>query len=355
MSKSVFVVFFCFFFLLSQVKAAFTRTYNKEVHLTPYSLQVVKKGRRGGGGTGGGESELAGEDGENVVQESEEEEEEGLQKDAMIKVGPPARANQPELCVRTLFCASTLCVSHLNSRRRAKPPRSPRRRWRRWRRTRARGRARGRARAKAKAQAEGPARGPAGPNSDPLDQRRLPPCRPHTDCHNSSALSTLRFSFVFLLWWNSSVSPSAQQRLVFLTSSSSPSESKAASVACYHAHVHQCWHLPRSTFASVIRTSACRCYWRTTAKTKDCYCFATGTHQCCLWPKILGPNFVQKKISRTPASVVFFFVSTSGMSVAGTDKPQRPGLLIADIDDCIYCTYLFFQLRKIQLTTFISF
>lgn len=90
------------YFLLSQVKAAFTRTYNKEVHLTPYSLQVVKKGRRGGGG---GESELAGEDGENVVLESEEEEE-GLQKDAMIKVGPPARANQPQLCVHPLFCVN---------------------------------------------------------------------------------------------------------------------------------------------------------------------------------------------------------------------------------------------------------
>lgn len=87
-----------------QVKAAFTRAYNKEVHLTPYSLQVVKKSRRGGGG----ESELAGEDGENVVQESEEEEEEGLQKDAMIKVGPPARDNQSEACIRPLFCLSTL-------------------------------------------------------------------------------------------------------------------------------------------------------------------------------------------------------------------------------------------------------
>uniref|UniRef100_A0A7N6AYV2 Replication factor C subunit 1 n=1 Tax=Anabas testudineus TaxID=64144 RepID=A0A7N6AYV2_ANATE len=32
--------------LESKVKAAFTRAYNKEVHLTPYSLQVVKKGRR---------------------------------------------------------------------------------------------------------------------------------------------------------------------------------------------------------------------------------------------------------------------------------------------------------------------
>lgn len=65
----------------SQVKAAFTRAYNKEVHLTPYSLQAVKKGRRGGGG---GESELGGEDVDNnEVQESEDE---GLNTDAMIKV-----------------------------------------------------------------------------------------------------------------------------------------------------------------------------------------------------------------------------------------------------------------------------
>ncbi|XP_041789343.1 replication factor C subunit 1 isoform X2 [Chelmon rostratus] len=64
----------------SKVKAAFTRTYNKEVHMTPYSLQVVKKGRRGGGG----ESELGGEDADNEVQESEDEGE-GLKADAMIK------------------------------------------------------------------------------------------------------------------------------------------------------------------------------------------------------------------------------------------------------------------------------
>lgn len=63
------------------MKAAFTRTYNKEVHLTPYSLQVVKKGRRGGGG----ESELGGEDVDNEAQESEDEGE-GLKTDAMIKV-----------------------------------------------------------------------------------------------------------------------------------------------------------------------------------------------------------------------------------------------------------------------------
>lgn len=61
----------------SKVKAAFTRAYNKEVHLTPYSLQVVKKGRRGGG-----ESEL-GEDMDNEVHESDEGD--TLQTDAMIK------------------------------------------------------------------------------------------------------------------------------------------------------------------------------------------------------------------------------------------------------------------------------
>ncbi|KAM3623637.1 uncharacterized protein V6R79_013588 [Siganus canaliculatus] len=67
----------------SKVKAAFTRTYNKEVHLTPYSLQVVKKGRRGGGG-GGESGELGGEDVDNEGQESEDEGD-GMKSDAMIK------------------------------------------------------------------------------------------------------------------------------------------------------------------------------------------------------------------------------------------------------------------------------
>ncbi|XP_068176893.1 replication factor C subunit 1 [Antennarius striatus] len=65
----------------SKVKSAFTRTYNKEAHLMPYSLQGVKKGRRGGGGV---ESELGGEDVDNDMQESEDEAE-GLKTDAMIK------------------------------------------------------------------------------------------------------------------------------------------------------------------------------------------------------------------------------------------------------------------------------
>ncbi|KAM3864864.1 replication factor C subunit 1 [Diretmus argenteus] len=66
-----------------KVKAAFTRTYNREVHMTPYALQTVKKGRRGGGG--GAESELTGNEMDQDSQEPEEEEEEGLTADAMVK------------------------------------------------------------------------------------------------------------------------------------------------------------------------------------------------------------------------------------------------------------------------------
>lgn len=65
------------------MKAAFTRAYNKEVHLTPYSLLAVKKSRRGGGG----DSEGGGEEVDNHAQESEDEED-SVQADAMIKVSP---------------------------------------------------------------------------------------------------------------------------------------------------------------------------------------------------------------------------------------------------------------------------
>ncbi|KAK7166394.1 hypothetical protein R3I93_006230 [Phoxinus phoxinus] len=63
----------------SKVKAAFTRAYNKESHLTPYSLQVVKKIRKGAV-----DPELVGEL-DNESQAQEEEEDDGLTKDAMIK------------------------------------------------------------------------------------------------------------------------------------------------------------------------------------------------------------------------------------------------------------------------------
>uniref|UniRef100_A0A673CIY7 Replication factor C subunit 1 n=1 Tax=Sphaeramia orbicularis TaxID=375764 RepID=A0A673CIY7_9TELE len=73
----------------SKVKAAFTRAYNKEVHLTPYSLQAVKKGRRGGGV----EAELGGEGGDNEVYESEDE---GVKADAMIKQKKAKPSKEPK-------------------------------------------------------------------------------------------------------------------------------------------------------------------------------------------------------------------------------------------------------------------
>ncbi|XP_026059871.1 replication factor C subunit 1 isoform X2 [Carassius auratus] len=63
----------------SKVKAAFTRAYNKESHLMPYSLQVVKKSRKGAV-----DPELLGElDSESQLQE--EEDDDGLTADAMVK------------------------------------------------------------------------------------------------------------------------------------------------------------------------------------------------------------------------------------------------------------------------------
>ncbi|TRY96810.1 hypothetical protein DNTS_016309 [Danionella cerebrum] len=64
----------------SKVKAAFTRAYNKESHLTPYSLQVVKKSRKGAI-----DPELAAELNSDSQLPEEEEEEEGVTADAMIK------------------------------------------------------------------------------------------------------------------------------------------------------------------------------------------------------------------------------------------------------------------------------
>uniref|UniRef100_A0A4W6BMT4 Replication factor C subunit 1 n=1 Tax=Lates calcarifer TaxID=8187 RepID=A0A4W6BMT4_LATCA len=89
----------------SKVKAAFTRAYNKEVHLTPYSLQAVKKGRRGGGG---GESELGGEDVDNEVQS--EDEGDGLKADAMIKVRAfkPVTKEENKLSLSASDCPNRL-------------------------------------------------------------------------------------------------------------------------------------------------------------------------------------------------------------------------------------------------------
>lgn len=62
------------------MKAAFTRAYNRESHLTPYSLQAVKKGRKGPT-----DADLAA-DPDSDLQGQEEEEEETLNMDAMVKV-----------------------------------------------------------------------------------------------------------------------------------------------------------------------------------------------------------------------------------------------------------------------------
>ncbi|XP_016061994.1 PREDICTED: replication factor C subunit 1 isoform X2 [Miniopterus natalensis] len=65
-----------------KVKAAFTRAYNKEVHLTPYSLQAVKTPRYSTGPVL--DSEHSEEFHEDDLQ-SDEKEQDGLEADAMIK------------------------------------------------------------------------------------------------------------------------------------------------------------------------------------------------------------------------------------------------------------------------------
>ena len=70
-----------------KVKAALTRTFNKESHLTPYALKdAPKKVRRGGGGGGGEEFGETGEGSGGELSEDEEDNDD-VTKDAMIKVG----------------------------------------------------------------------------------------------------------------------------------------------------------------------------------------------------------------------------------------------------------------------------
>ncbi|XP_033727774.1 replication factor C subunit 1-like [Pecten maximus] len=67
--------------LSTKTKSAFTRTYNKEVHMTPYSTGVLTKKKRGGGGSVAGPEE--GEE-EGNMSESDDDKDD-LQKDTMIK------------------------------------------------------------------------------------------------------------------------------------------------------------------------------------------------------------------------------------------------------------------------------
>lgn len=66
-----------------QVKAAFTRSYNKEKHKTPYAIRAApKKGRKGGAA-----EDHQGIDEEGLEQEGEEnsQEKDDIENDAMIK------------------------------------------------------------------------------------------------------------------------------------------------------------------------------------------------------------------------------------------------------------------------------
>ncbi|KAG2465355.1 RFC1 factor, partial [Polypterus senegalus] len=77
----------------SKVKAAFTRTYNKEVHLTPYALQAVSKGKRGRAATVDLDEE---EFGTNNTQPEDNETEDTVEMDAMIKQKKVAKASKEE-------------------------------------------------------------------------------------------------------------------------------------------------------------------------------------------------------------------------------------------------------------------
>ena len=68
-----------------KVKAAFTRAYNKEAHLTPYAASQVKVGR---GKASGASDEMEGLelDGEEAAAVDEEENDDDVTHDAMIKV-----------------------------------------------------------------------------------------------------------------------------------------------------------------------------------------------------------------------------------------------------------------------------
>ncbi|XP_077157827.1 replication factor C subunit 1 isoform X2 [Paroedura picta] len=65
----------------SKIKSAFTRTYNKEVHRTPYSLQIVKKSKRQAESSQ--DTEL--NDGLEADEAQSDDEQETIENDAMIK------------------------------------------------------------------------------------------------------------------------------------------------------------------------------------------------------------------------------------------------------------------------------
>ncbi|XP_048402000.1 replication factor C subunit 1 isoform X3 [Stegostoma tigrinum] len=77
-----------------KVKAAFTRTYNRETHLTPYALQAVKKLKRGSTAGSSLDSDLNDDFQTEDVQS--EETEDNLELDGMIKPKKPKTKNKTE-------------------------------------------------------------------------------------------------------------------------------------------------------------------------------------------------------------------------------------------------------------------
>lgn len=73
-----------------KVKAAFTRAYNKEAHLTPYAASQVKVVRSKASAAEDLEG-IEGLDGEEAAAVEEEENDDDLAHDAMIKVKKPAK------------------------------------------------------------------------------------------------------------------------------------------------------------------------------------------------------------------------------------------------------------------------
>lgn len=87
--------------LSTKTKTAFTRMYNKEVHLTPYSTGIITKKKRGRGATEDdidqlGEGEIAMAEDEVVVEQDEDENDDDLEADTMIKKKTTKKGSKSE-------------------------------------------------------------------------------------------------------------------------------------------------------------------------------------------------------------------------------------------------------------------
>jgi len=83
----------------TKTKSAFTRTYNKEGHLTPYAPVIGAKKKKGGGG---GSEEGFEMDGDGQTQhDSDNGSDDNMEADAMIKAKKPANKAKPKAAAKT--------------------------------------------------------------------------------------------------------------------------------------------------------------------------------------------------------------------------------------------------------------